>query len=170
VWTQAVAAAVGLVWAFRLWDDLADLAYDRIHHPERKLVSSTTRPSFAAALGIVLAAAVGALVLAERPRQALALGLLCAFLAAVYLPWRGRVDRRLMRAHLVLAKYPVFIYVAAVRPVSTTVAMIAGAAYLALCVIEILDDPALRRTVAARVVATAEAVAFVGIVAAGALR
>ena len=39
-------AALVLVWQFRLWDDLEDLPFDRIHHPDRVLVASGMRGGF----------------------------------------------------------------------------------------------------------------------------
>ncbi len=145
----AVLAALALVWQFRLWDDLEDLPFDRIHHPDRVLVASRMRGGFVAVV-------VATLVLVGTS------------LAIIML--RTTPDRRLVRAHWVLTKYPMFVFVAATEPVLEHAVPVVVVLYLALCLLEVLDDPVLRGMRAARTLAAAEAIAIAGILAYGAIR
>jgi hypothetical protein len=164
----AIPMALILVWQFRLWDDLEDLPFDRVHHPDRVLVATQMRRGFVAALAATLVLVGALLAIVAEADQVLAYAVLVAALAAGYRIMRTAPDRRLVRAHLVLAKYPVFVLVAATQPVQAV--PVAGVLYLALCLFDLLDDPVLRRTRAARVLAVAEGIAIAGILAYGAIR
>jgi len=166
----AIPAALILVWQFRLWDDLEDLPFDRIHHPDRVLGVTRIRGGFAVinAAGLLLAGATLAIV--AEAAQALAYAALVAALAAGYRLMRTRPDRRLVRAHLVLVKYPVFVFVAAAPPVVSQAVPVAAVLYLGLCLFEVLDDPVLRGIRAGRALVIAEGIAIAGILAYGAIR
>lgn len=152
------------VWQFRLWDDLEDLGFDRVHHPERIVVLSGASHAFWAAEVGSLFLAGAALALISGAAPAIAYAGLVAALGAAYHLMRRAPQRRLLRAHLVLSKYPAFAFLAAWQPAFQRAAPAAALLYLALCVIEIADDPALRGTREARALAAAEAIAIAGII------
>lgn len=111
----ALAGAV-FVLAFRLWDDLADLEYDRRRHPQRCLVRSLDVRPFRTTLWLLLAALAGLFAtLADGARALAFLGLVAAFLA-MYRVTGNRHELRPLRALLVLAKYPAFVLLLAPRP------------------------------------------------------
>jgi 4-hydroxybenzoate polyprenyltransferase len=152
-----------LVWTFRIWDDLEDLPYDRVHHPERTLVRSAVPRPFAVAATAALLLTGIALALATGTPQALVYGVLVAAFGLGYRLLGRAPQRRLLRAHLVLAKYPAFTVLAAWQPAPAHTALAASLLYLALCLIEISDDPALRAMREARAIAAAEGIAIAGI-------
>jgi 4-hydroxybenzoate polyprenyltransferase len=166
----AVPAALALVWQFRLWDDLEDLPFDRIHHPERVLVASRTRGGFVAVVVATLVLVGTSLAVITGTAQTLAYAALVAASAAGYRILRTTPDRRLVRAHWVLTKYPMFVFVAATEPMLEHAVPVAVVLYLALCLLEVFDDPALRGMRAARTLAVAEAIAIAGILVYGAIR
>lgn len=154
--------ALALVWQFRLWDDLEDLAYDRAHHPQRVLASTGDLRTFWSALALSMVALGAALALKQNALHALLYSGFVAALAVAYRLLAARPSRRLLRSHLVLAKYPVFVWLAASSPESLRALALGAALYLALCLIEIIDDPALRSCRTARLVAVAEGLALAG--------
>ena len=159
-----------LVWQFRLWDDLEDLGFDRVHHPERTTVLSVVPRAFWATAMASLFLAGLAIALASGGAQALAFAGLVAVLGGGYRLTRRFPQNRLARAHLVLAKYPAFAFLAAWEPAFQRAVPAAALLYLVLCLLEIVDDPALRGMREARALATAEAIAIAGIIAYGALQ
>jgi hypothetical protein len=164
----SIPAALILVWQYRLWDDLEDLPFDRVHHPDRVLVVTRMRRGFVATVAATLVLVAGILAIVAEPPQALAYAGLVAALAAGYRIMKTAPDHRLVRAHLVLAKYPVFVFVAATEPVRAM--PVAIVLYLGLCLFEVLDDPALRGMRAARTLVVAEGIAIAGILAYGVIR
>ena len=118
---QGVTGAVFLALALavlRLWDDLADLPHDQVHHSERILVRSTHLGVFRAVvwMGTVLLALS---LWPDLQRLAMYGGLLAALAWFYHGPWRARVAR-LPRACLVLAKYPVLVVLAGAEPSKRT--------------------------------------------------
>jgi hypothetical protein len=126
-----VALAAGLfILAFRLWDDLADLAHDRAHHSDRLLVRAPGLGPFRLARWVLLAILTGLLwALAGLPRALALLGLM-TILAAGYGITDGRPALRPTRLALVLAKYPAFVLLLAGDPGNPLALMLATAAYL----------------------------------------
>ena len=158
-----------LVWQFRLWDDLEDLGFDRVYHPERLLVRSAALRAFAATAAASMLAVGATLALAAGAGRALAYAVLVALFAAGYRLFREAPHRRLLRAHWVLAKYPALVFLAAWQPVSGRAAAVAALLYLMLCLIEIADDPGMRDMREARALAVAEGIAIAGIIVYGVL-
>lgn len=125
----AVATAL-FILAFRLWDDLADLAYDRQHHPQRCLVRSADVKTFHVAQWTLLAGVAGMVQLfAGSTRALIFLGLVMG-LFAIYRATAQRPRLRSLRVILVVAKYPAFILLLALRPGDSFVLIVALAAYL----------------------------------------
>lgn len=120
------AAALLAVVAFRLWDDVEDVAHDRAHHPERVLcrLSSLRAPRLAWKLLLALSGAslvaVGGTI---APFLAATATVACAYLGA-----RRLRDPRLRAAitHVVLLKAPLLAL--ALAPSSTPLATALGRA------------------------------------------
>ena len=126
---------------FRVWDDLADRRRDAISHPERLLVRATAIEPILL-LGAFLGCAAFSLIgLRSSSWQPLiVLLLLHAAVAACY---RVRDARTLAMDQVLLARYPVFVFIissagGAVPGFSLGLAM--AAAFLALSIYEGLHD------------------------------
>ena len=135
---RAMLLAALFIAQFRLWDDLADRAHDARHHRNRVLPRSVHGARF----GLVCGAAALPILLMLWLRDALgasaAYMLLCAAMGLLYLA--SRACSRLMRAHLVLLKYPMFIAIAASgRPWLLVLGLGAGL-WLLLAAHELLSD------------------------------
>ncbi len=134
-----------LVIQFRLWDDLADQAYDRLHHPGRLIARiSDARPFWV--LLAPFAVVSGALVVWLSGKQGLMPYIaLAGLLFVVYLnPWQV-LKHRPVRAQLVLLKYPAFLAMVVPCGFCQRLAIAAFLAYGVLTVHEWLDDRALRQ-------------------------
>ena len=124
------------VLAFRLWDDLADMEYDRQHHPRRGLVRSAEVRSFHAAQWFLITA-LGILVLTITDGvRALAFLGLVAFYLAMYRVTGNRPGLRPLRVSLVLVKYPTFVLLLALHP-DDPVALLAA---LGVYLLPLLDE------------------------------
>jgi 4-hydroxybenzoate polyprenyltransferase len=170
VLATSVALAMAMVWQFRLWDDLADIAYDRAHHPERILVGTGALRSFRRALVLSALCLAPTLAMARGTLSVALYAALAAALALAYRCFDAYPGARLLRSHLVLAKYPVLVWITAAQPDALRALAIGLGLYLALCVFEIFDDPRLRGSPNARRLAIAEGVALLGMLAYGAIR
>lgn len=157
--------AVPVMFQFRLWDDLSDVEIDRIQHPGRVLVRVRSLNHFRR-----LASAVGVLNLSLLLwlRSVQAVFVLMA-LNSVFLVWYGMPQRsqgKLLNSHIVLLKYPAFIFML-VDPTATSWNLLSamGCTYLILCVYEVWHDSTLRGVPQARIIAAAEAVIALAIIA-----
>lgn len=130
---------VTMIAQFRLLDDLADRAYDRVHAPGRVLVSATDVRPFVVLLGGSIAALVlGLAVLAGWARALAYLVLVgCAVGWYAVLPSLG--PRRALRSGGVLLKYPAFVLLLAAAPASSRTVTVALALYMVLAVYEWRD-------------------------------
>jgi hypothetical protein len=136
-----------LVCQFRLWDDLVDRDYDRERHPGRVLPAVSHVGPFrlmvASASPLVLA-----LLYAGRPLTSIGvyIVLLLAFGALYALaPFTGAQScPRLIRTHLILAKYPVFGYLCALPPLHARAGALFALGYFVLCVVDLAEDRELR--------------------------
>ena len=128
----------------RLWDDLADLNFDRNNHPDRTLVtSSNIRPYFILVAGLTVLSAM-ILAVMRPPSHWFTYVLLLAGTAIIYRRqvWPGAW--RLVRMQLVLIKYPVFLYLCAQDGTPVSMARSGIAVYLLLSFIDLLSDATLR--------------------------
>lgn len=129
-WPWLAVTSALFILAFRLWDDLEDLAYDRAHHSERCLVRSAHRRTFYAALWMLLIGLAALLFFVWGGGRALAfIAMLVAFLA-IYALTAMRPDQRAVRTALVLVKYPGFVVLLADAPGDRMVAAVALGLYL----------------------------------------
>jgi hypothetical protein len=171
--TTSFVASTGtaflLVLAFRVWDDLEDRGRDARLHPDRLMVADgRTTPFVVLALALAMA---GIAIIAAGDHAPRSVGIvLCA--AVILVAWyRLRDDdgNTVLAGHVVLLKYPA-LAVALAPSIPTSgihlwrAAAIVAAVYLAICVYESLDDPALRTSRAARRVAIVELVLIVPLV------
>ena len=132
----AVATLALLLVQFRLWDDLADVARDRVEHPERFLPRYASVAPFRTALVTAGVAAVLAVSLLSGPFAALAL---IALDAAAALWYRQPFTRRVgpLGSLVVLSKYPLFTALLAPPPIDALALAVACAiVYLAFCLYE----------------------------------
>lgn len=143
LWPQAVFLLAAIA-VFRLWDDLADVEYDRSRHPDRVLVQSRDRRPYIALVTAGLA--LLALALRGDTRDLLAYLGLVALLVVLYHSGAGRRLPRPARSGLVLIKYPLFVYLLATPSLRAWLAALA--LYLLLLAFEWRDDAALRNTAA----------------------
>lgn len=139
-----------LISQFRLWDDLADYDFDRLHHPDRILVTSHDTGSYWVlflSLSLVSAAWIG--ILQPLPQLVLYVLLVAGF-AVIYRRKRWDGQWRLVRTQVVLIKYPVFLYLCSNNAALGRLGIGGIALYLLLSIIDLLSDNTLRATSARR--------------------
>jgi 4-hydroxybenzoate polyprenyltransferase len=143
---------------FRILDDLVDRPLDARIHPERVLVRATRTKSVRpiSAVGLVLGTATMALLSLVGPtfRSGAVRGPISVYLLliVVLFAWYAvRRGRTLLGDHLLLAKYPAFVWIIATSRIGATawdwssasavrLELSMLAAYLAACVYEALHD------------------------------
>jgi 4-hydroxybenzoate polyprenyltransferase len=134
---------------FRILDDVADRSHDARIHPERTLVRATRVQPIAAA-GLLLAFGTMA-VLLVRSDVGSATTTYLILIITLSTWYVVRRERTLFGDHLLLAKYPAFVWIIATSRVGSTVvnqpatpiaqlALSVLATYLAACVYEALHD------------------------------
>jgi hypothetical protein len=150
-----------LLVQLRLWDDMADLPHDRCEHPERVLVRADSLAPFRA---LLVAAFTGSVLLLAWQGGSLRLMVFFA-LNAMFLAWyaalRYVVPGAVLGYHVVLAKYPVFVFLLSVPSCRAgRLLAVAVPVYLALCVYEVLHDARLRACRVARAALVLEVAAL----------
>jgi len=135
--------AYTLVAAFRLLDDLADLPRDRREYPQRVLSRAVSTVHFhivTVTFLIINAVIIGL----TRPRTSLALYIALVVALTVWYCIPGRmVCRGVPNYHVVLLKYPAFVYLlASDTPAMRAVLLISimVSVYLCVCIYEIAHD------------------------------
>lgn len=157
----ALLAAL-LLTQFRLWDDLADRAHDAAMHPERVLVLTAHGRRFAQ-VGAALALPIAALLaVGFGAVHVIVYGVLVAAMAVVYATC-GVDTSRLLRSHLVLLKYPVFIGLCARFPDIALLLRVGATFYILMSAIESGSEPAPARGPARMVVWVIETLTLVAI-------
>ncbi len=127
------------ITAFRLWDDLADLDFDRRHHPQRVLVRATSLTCFCLTLWTMVALLVGLVTLLAGGVRALGLLLLVSAFWFLYRIDRAHALRRDWRRVLVLVKYPVFVLLLAADPASVLTVLTVIGVFVVLVLEEARD-------------------------------
>jgi hypothetical protein len=148
--TLELALACSFLFQFRLWDDLADRAIDRLDHPERFLAQARSVRIFewfTAVLGLLNFGFIAALRSHPVPLTtwvALNLGFLGWY------AWRpDPAIHRLLNAHVILLKYPAFVLLLASVAAfdgGAVFALTLGLVYLSFTAHELLHDPLLQRS------------------------
>lgn len=139
--TTALLAAL-LIAQFRLWDDLADLQHDAHHHPQRVLVSTVHRYKFVLLCIVAALPSVWILWLWRDLAQLLGYVGLCAVIGTIYTA--SSQWPRVAHDHLVLLKYPAFVWLCANNPQPYRTAVIGMALWLVLALIDMHGDRSLR--------------------------
>jgi 4-hydroxybenzoate polyprenyltransferase len=152
--TMSFAFALVPTWlfvmAFRVWDDLADRAHDRLTHPARVIVRSAATTPF-----VILDVSLFAAAIALLPRNGLAVRVMLvaatmAMAAMVYLRRSADESARLRASYAVLAKYPLIACAVVPGPLFSLAALwprrvlVLAGAYAAIAVFETVDDVELR--------------------------
>jgi hypothetical protein len=103
--------ALTLLLQFRLWDDISDINRDKKEYPDRIMVQAKTLRPFMILAMVLFAANLFLLAGQPGPPQRFGVFLL---LNAAYLLWynllRGILHDRILGYHMVLAKYPVIVF------------------------------------------------------------
>lgn len=132
-----------LIAQFRLWDDLADRARDRIEHPNRVLARIENVRAFVVACAVLGATNALALHACGGPATVAGLALLSSAVGAWY---RFHTGRSAVHAHVLLLKYPVFVFLlASPFAAASTLALAAVSVYSAICAFELLDASGAKR-------------------------
>lgn len=141
----SAGAALALVLAFRVWDDLEDRERDVVDHPDRVMTSAPSSTPFELLSGVLMLIAA-ALIATTRP-IVLPLEAIMTASIVLYIWYRVRGDAR--SNFVVLLKYPAI--AVAVAPAGAPPSPIALAlVYLVVCAFEIFDDRALRASITSR--------------------
>ena len=149
-WCLNWGMALSLVVQFRLWDDLADVGSDRLIHPGRVLCQSKSLQIFWGILGLLLI--VNALLSASfKSTHSLGVFLI---LNVSYLMWysilRKLTSNRIVSHSIVLAKYPVFVYLLSGPHSAERAGLQLGygmvVTFLCFCAYELQHDQRLRAT------------------------
>lgn len=152
--TATFVLASSLLFQFRLWDDLSDRERDQLEHPERLLAQTTSVTFFRTLIFIVFlfnfvltAASAG-----SRWRPELFMLGNIAFL--LWYRWLRKICRNdIIASHVVLFKYPLFVYLLSGESFPTSGGRLPLAmllVYLCFCVYELLHDARLHRAQGAR--------------------
>ncbi|MFN0165211.1 MAG: hypothetical protein ACKV22_02175 [Bryobacteraceae bacterium] len=150
-----VVLAILLLLQFRLWDDLADLPSDRKNHPERTLPRARSLRPFRIAVLLLATACMGLMAVLDPSGVKVAA---LAGLDLTFLCWyRFRAGGFALGYHVVLMKYPLFVYFVTPEPAGKSRLFAMAAVYLAACIYEALHDAGLRGIWAARYAAAVEA-------------
>ena len=148
--------AATLIAQFRLWDDLADREYDAVSHPQRVLVTTSHARRVAYLCGVLTLPITATLVFGYGTSHLLVYVSLFVAMALLY-AYGGTAMPRLLRAHLVLLKYPIIIWLCAQQADVAQWARVSASVYLALCLFELASDSDLRRSTARRSLMAIEA-------------
>lgn len=148
-----------LIVQFRLWDDLADREHDAATHPQRVIVATDHARRFSYLRGLLSLPIVTMLVMGYGIEHLAVYAGLLVFMSLLYAA-SGTALPRLLRAHLVLLKYPAFIWLCAQDADPAQWARVGTSAYLALCIFEIASDASLRGNVIWRGIIAVEILAI----------
>jgi len=103
--------AWNLLLQFRLLDDLSDLEHDRRAHPDRVLCQMSSLGAARVLLGVCGVVNLGLVAAQPGPPHRLdGFLLLCAAALLWYACLRAALPDRVLGAHAILVKYPVFVY------------------------------------------------------------
>jgi 4-hydroxybenzoate polyprenyltransferase len=172
---RLVTGAIGdsLAWAscafawlllvqFRLLDDLMDRHRDAADHPERVLVRASYVRPFGLLL-LLLTALNGFLAGLSSPQFLLMYCVLTALQSAWYILRQNFAIPEGLHVHVLLTKYPMFVYLVHPSHQASPSWLVLGGVYLALCVYEGLHDRRRRADPTARLILALESAALCGL-------
>ena len=151
----AAVQALGLILAFRIWDDLEDRDADRARHSTRVIATARRTAPFYA-LGFVLFCGAVLSLVAEpfALRRVAALSIATGILSVWYGVRPPDESHHALAEHVLALKYPFFAYAIAPEIPSDVLtlraAIILGALYVLICVYEYADDVELRQLLTSR--------------------
>lgn len=138
-WFRLTCLTMLLIAQLRLWDDLADLPHDRVHHPERVLVrAARLRPFVLLLAGLMVATALTLLADGDAWRPAIYVTVLGG-LALLYHGGIGVALGRAPRTALILVKYPMIALLAAAGPPALSTLPTAVVLYALICAHDFLE-------------------------------
>ena len=162
--TITLALATSLLFQFRLWDDLSDRERDRLEHPERVLTQTTSVTFFRTLIFAAFLCNSALIAASAGPRWRLELFMLGNISFLLWYRWRRKLCRNeVARSHLLLGKYPFFVYLLSGESFQTSGARLPLAmllVYLCFCVYELLHDTRLHRAEGARKILAVEMTAL----------
>lgn len=147
--TIAFGLACSLVYQFRLWDDISDRERDRLDHPERVLSTTTSVTSFRSLVSVAFLLNLALITVLSGPRWRLEAFMLLNGAFLLWYRWLRQLWRNeIASSHVVVSKYPVFVYLLSGEPsrasgVHLLLAMLL--VYFCFCVYELLHDARLYR-------------------------
>lgn len=166
LWVSAILGsllAAMLIAQFRLWDDLTDRDFDAVLHPQRILVTTSHTRRFIYLCGLLTLPITALLGIGSGITHLAVYGALLIVMFVLYAAG-GATLPRLLREHLVLLKYPVFIWLGAQDADPVRWAWVSAVAYLSLGLFELVSHPDLPRSVAWRRVMLIEIAALAAVV------
>ena len=108
-WTGMLALM--LLLQFRVMDDLGDIRHDRLAHPERVMAKAASLAPFYLMLCGSFAANLVLVTMQQGPERRLGVFLLLNAVAILwYSCFRRALTGKILGYHIVLGKYPVFVY------------------------------------------------------------
>ena len=134
--------ALLLLAQFRVWDDLADRARDRVEHPGRVLTNAGEATQVVAFCGAL--AVLNICLAVWRDATGTAVGVLATLNAALAVWYLARTHRSVAGEQLLLAKYPAMLaIVGGARLLEAPVQILSAATalYLVVCLYEAWHDP-----------------------------
>ena len=147
----AFVLALSLLYQFRLWDDLSDREFDRLDHPERVLARTTSVTFFRTGVFVAFLynfTLIGVSAGSSWQLKAIVFALLNGSFFVWY-RWRSELcHNEIAGSHVVLGKYPIFVYLLSGESAATSSVRLALAmllVYLCFCVYELLHDARLHQ-------------------------
>jgi hypothetical protein len=133
-----------IIAQLRLRDDLHDIPHDRLHAPDRVLVTCQSLTNWYFLLTSLFFITGAGLAMFRSLQQLAAYALLCGALEGVYRvsSWQG--PWRLLRNHLIILKYPALLLICSTDPHPDGLLQAGGLVYLALSSEELVTDPSLK--------------------------
>ena len=163
---RTVLSAI-LVASFRIWDDLADRDYDRVHHPARVLVrSAEARWFWTLVVGLGIISAYFLFAFGGSRSLSIYTGLIVVLAIVYHGPRRLRSDR-FAHTQLVLIKYPVFITLLTAQGFSSKIVLVGALSYLLMSMYEWFDDPTFHGKYLGGRIAVVSAVGLIAVVSLG---
>jgi len=143
----ATLLSFGLLFQFRLWDDLGDQAQDRINHPDRVLSKTDATLYFR---GLLLVAGLfnfTLVLLIFGPGDQAGVFVLLNGAFLLWYQWlRGVLAKPIPGYHVILLKYPAFVYLVNKDPFEEAgrpLLLSMGLVYFSFCIYEVLHDKGL---------------------------
>lgn len=150
-----------LIAQFRLRDDLHDIPHDSLYAPDRVLVTSWFIPNYYFVLALFFIV-IGAFLVMFRSTQQFAIYLIaCAFMEFIYRfsNWKGAW--RLLRNHIVILKYPAFLFICSPLFDIERFINMSGILYLILSIEDLATDKSIQKIKLTKIILFIEIIALI---------